>query len=632
MATYIGIDIGNCYIKVVELECKPAPVLVNHIIFPTPYLSQIQPGLRQIDAKIFWQEITKHIPLERIRVSHIATSLPSNAVSAITLLLPRLTKNELAIAAHTEARRKMIPASTAEHVFESSIIGIRIVAKIPRFEVLVVRSERSFIQQILELFQAINIAPELISCGGYTLFTLLPAETADKKDVDSAFVDISHNSINTSILREGRLNFFRSTSFGVYDIIQDIAKQLGIPENTAAEAVKENGVPEVSLDLKDRVAVAEEIMRQKYEAGIKAEEAGIKQEVNLLELRMLWQTHIERIIHELRRSFAFYKEQSDGRRVEYIYFLGGGCQIKNLINLLTKHIGGQSEIVLPFKGMRTAVLKDNEWTQDASSSPIFSSAASLDLTTHLAKTKRVESINFLPLKLKRKREIALKHLILLIIKIALAGALTLLSILTLVNNRLIKAAIKKTEIQLSKIKDVSDTLKELNAHQNKIKQELAQIEELIPKRPNFFYPLNALSKALPGEILLTTVSIHKVVSGAEGLAPAPVETDMLLDETTNGTAIAGENYRIEIKAELFGDYEKTASIIEVFRNNLQISSYFSNINIAPLKLEKILPQLSGALNQGITLTEAMTRTFSLSADIIFKQGLIGPPLNDENRD
>ena len=658
MATYIGIDIGNCYTKVVELECKPAPVLVNHIIFQTPFLSLIQPGLtppflaaknsssveraglRQIDAKIFWQEITKYVPLEKIRSSHIATSLPSNAVSAITLLLPRLTKNELTIAAHTEAKRKMIPASTSEHVFESSIIGTRIVAKIPRFEVLVVRSERRFIQQILELFQAINTAPELISCGGYALFTLLSAEAIDKKDVDSAFVDISYNSINASILREGRLSFFRSTSFGIQDIIQDISKQLDLPENIVAAAIKEKGVPEVNLDLKDRVAVAEEIMRQKYEAGIKAEETGIKQEINLLELRMLWQAHIERIIHELRRSFAFYKEQSEGRRVEYIYFLGGSCQIKNLINLLTKQIGGQWEIVLPFKGIGTGALKENEFTQDTSSSPIFTSAASLALTIHLAKTKRIESINFLPLELKRKRKIALKHLILLIIKIALAGALTLLSILTLANNRLIKAAIKKTGMELSKIKDVSDTLKELNAQENKIKQELAQIEELISKRPDFLYPLNALSKALPEEILLTTVSIHKVLSGASEPAPVPVEADMPLDETataqtTNSIVTTGENYRIKIRAEVFGDYEKAASIIEAFRNNLQISSYFSNINIAPLRLEKISPIASGALNQGIILTQAITRTFVLTADIIFKQGPTGLSLkdeNDENRD
>lgn len=651
MATYIGIDIGSCYSKVVELEYNPAPILLNYIIFQTPFLSQVLPGLAspflaakdssssgraglgQIDAKIFWQEITKHIPLERIRTAHIATSLPSNAVSAITLLLPRLAKNELAIAAHTEARRKMIPVSTAGHVFESSIIGTRIVAKIPRFEVLVVRSEGRFIQQILELFQAINVVPELISCAGYSLFNLLPAEAADKKDVDSAFVDISYNSINTSILREGRLNFFRSTPFGIQDIIQDISKQLGIPENIAAEVIKENGVPEVNFDLKNRVVAAEEIMRQKYEAGKRAEETGIKQGVNLLELRMLWQAYIERITHELRRSFAFYKEQSDGRRVEYIYFLGGSCQIKNLINLLMQHIGGQWEIVLPFKGMRAGTLKENEWTRDTCSSPIFTGAVSLGLTMGMKKTKRAELINFLPLELKRKREAALKHLIFLIIKIALAGALALLSIFTFINSRLIKAAIKKTETELSKIKDVSDALKELNAHENKIKQRSAQIEELIRKRPDFLYHLNVLSGALPEEILLTAVSIHKAVSGDSGLAPAAVETDMLLDEiaaaqTTNATVIPEENYRIKINADLFADYETAASIIEAFRNNLQISSYFSNIIIAPLKLEKISPHpppskaegKSGISDQEIALTEAMNRSFVLTAEIIFKPG------------
>lgn len=579
MATFIGIDIGSCYTKVVELDCAANPVLLNHILFPTPYHPQARPELRQIDAQSFWQAVTKHVPLERIRAAHIATNLPANAVSAITLLLPRLTKNELTLAAHTEARRKMVPASTSEHIFESSFAGTRIVAKIPRLLVLVVRSEKRFIQQILALFQAINAVPEIISSCGYDLFTMLSAEVLSKKEADSAFVDISHNSINTSILQEGRLNFFRNTSFGIQDIIQDIAKQLGLPEDAAAKAIKEKGIPEAALDLNDRVAAAEEIMRQKYEAGLKSKEPGQKEEINLLELRMLWQTHIDRLLHELRRSLAYYKEQSNGRRVEYIYFLGGGCQIKNLVNILAKHIGGQWEIVLPFKGIL---------------SPIFTNAASLALGMHLAKARHMEMINFLPRELKKKRAIAARRLILLLIKIVLISALTLFSMLTFAGNRLITAAIKKVEAELGKIKDVSDTLKELNARESKIKQVLAQIEELILKRPDFSYALNALPRALPEEILLTSVSI------APGIA---------------GTTATGENYRIEIQAELFSDYERAISIIESFRENLEAAAYFRNINIAPLKLEKISPRLPEDPNQEAVLTQPTNRVFSLTADL-----------------
>lgn len=631
MATYIGIDIGSCYTKVVELECPPAPALLNYIIFSTPYHSQGRPGPEQIDTQIFWQEITKYIPLERLKTSHLATSLPSNALSAIILLLPRLSKNELTLAAHNEARRKMIPASTPEHIFESSIIGTTITAKIPRMEVLVVRSEKHYLRQVLEFFQTIDITPEIITFCGYTLFTMLPAEVINKKDEDCIFVDIGHNSINTSILREGRLHFFRNISFGIADIIQDLSRQLNLSPEQAAEVVREKGVPEVNFDLKDKVAVAEEIMRQKYEASLKNNESAQKEETNILELRMLWQAHIDRLLHELRRSLAYYKEQTNGRRVEYIYFLGGGCQTKDLVSALAKQIGGRWEIILPFKKIPTPISKEAKIAPDNASSPIFTNALSLAISMHLAKTRRIELINFLPQELKTKKFHASRLRIILTVKIALGLLLTIASLLAFINTRLLKAAIKKAQTELGKTINVSDSLRQLKARENKITQELSRIEELLSKRPAFSGPLRALAKALPNEILLTEVSISK--AGADSQAQPQMTQPQALpfadsgpkDETgipsltqtpgTSAIAIAEENYRIKIKAELFSDYEKSLLIIEAFQRNLAASAYFGNINITPLTLENISPQLPGAQEQEITLTRPMRRTFTLSADI-----------------
>lgn len=572
MGSSIGVDIGNRYTKVIELDYKPAVSLINEIIFRTPFLPREQPGPNQLDTKAFWERITKHIPLERIKASKVAVNIPSSSVMALTMLIPRVARREINIVAQTEARRKMIPASGPHHVFESVFIGERLVAKVPRFEVLAVRSEKLHIQQMLDLFKEVDVVPKIIAFSSCAFFTIFPQEALSKKDVDAAFVDIGLTSINTAIFREGKLNFFRNTAFGLQDVMQDVAGHLSMTENEAEDVIKDKGVPEVNFDLKDKVAVAEEIMKQKYEASLKVSDTGEKEEINLLELRVLWQAHIERIVHELRRSLAYYKEQSEGRRVEYIYFLGGGCQIKNLIPLLTEQIGGQLKIILPFKNIQ----------------PIFTNAVSLAFSL-AAKTRGADLINFLPLELKRKEIIATRRLILQITKIALIFTLCLLLITVFIRNRSTRMDLKGVKLELKGVKRIANKLRDLSKEEATWKQVTSQVQELLKTRQNFYLPLNKLGLAIPEEVLITSISISKA-----------------------GQDI--QQYKIEISAQVFADYENANRLISSFSANLEKTPYFRNINVTPIKLEKITVS-SGSSGQELRLTQPQVRRFTLTADL-----------------
>lgn len=620
MSTFIGIDIGSRYTKVVELEHKPqAKGLLNCFLFATPYSAQALPGPRQIAPKRFWDEITSRVPSERIKSARIGVSLPANSVMATTLLVPRVAKNELPVVAQNEARRKMIPASTPEHIFESSLVGVRIVAKIPRFEVLVMRSEKQYVRQVLELFKHIGTSPSSIALAPCALFTLAPDEILKKQDVDTAFVDIGLQSVNTSITREGKLAFFRNASYGLQDIIQDLSLRLGRTEPEAEEIIKEKGIVEVDFDLKDKVAVAEEIMRQKYEASLKSPDVSQKEEINLVELRLLWQAHIDRIIHELRRSLSYYKEQSEGRRVEYIYFLGGGCQIKNLVSLLMKQVGGQGEAMFPFKGLNPP---QGSPAQDANSTPIFSNACALALGLSF-KDKGANIINFLPWELKKKEALAARRLIILSVKFILIFLFSAISLAAFINNRSVRAAIKKVDSNLAEVKSIADALKNLNQRDKKVKLESALIQSLIDGRVNFDAPLAQLAKAVPQEVLLTSVVIAK--TGPSAYAEAP-EAAGIPEDTEAGTQgpeafggqapqeayAAANTLSVEIKAEIFADYETALAVIARMLADLEKPpAQFKNVRASPLELEKISP----AAGKALPLTLPIKRNFTVTAEI-----------------
>lgn len=598
MASSIGIDIGNRYTKVVELEFKPAPALINEIIFRTPFLPREGPGQNQLDTKAFWERVAKHIPAERIRASKKAVNIPSSSIMALTALIPRVAKHELGIVAQTEARRRMIPASGPNHVFESAFIGEKLVAKVHRFEVLAVRTDKVYIQQALGLFREIDSVPKVITFSSCAFFTIFPPESVNKKDVDVAFVDIGLTSINTAIFKEGKLNFFRNTAFGLQDVMQDVSEHLSLTENEAEDVIKDKGVPDVDFDLKDKVAVAEEIMKQKYEASLKVSEGGQQEEINLLELRVLWQAHIERIVHELRRSLAYYKEQAEGRRVEYIYFLGGGCQIRNLILLLTEQIGGQLQVILPFKNIQLP--KEKQTADYAASTPIFSNAVSLALSL-TAKTRNAELINFLPVELKRKELIATRRFVLQIAKIALIFVLSLLSISTFASNRSIRLSIKGVELESKGVKKIVKKLKDLSRQDSQWKREAGQVEKLTALRQDYRLLLSKISSVVPEEVLINSITVSKADSGEAGQA---------LDSVQG----SGGQKKLEIKAQVFADYERANKIILNFRKGLEKLYFLGNIDVTPLKLEKITSS-SGAAGQELRLTQPQIRTFTLKADI-----------------
>ncbi|HAH20477.1 MAG: hypothetical protein A2Y00_04785 [Omnitrophica WOR_2 bacterium GWF2_43_52] len=600
MENYIGIDIGSRYTKIVALERKPAITLTAWLEFKTPYLSQAAASGNPLDIKIFWEETTKHIPQEKLRAAHIAVTLPSNAVSAMTLLLPRVAKNELTAIATTEAKRKMIPVSGPNHIFENFLVGSRITAKIPRYEVMVARSDISLVKHLLELFGYLHLEPELIGFSSSALFSLLPAQALADKNADTAFVDIGMLSINTSILREGKLSFFRNTAFGLNDIIKDLAKNLALSENRTEEVLLEKGIPEVDFDLKDKVALAEEIMRQKYEASVDTAGKNELEEINALELRSLWQAHIERMLHELRRSLMFYKEQSEGRRVEHICFLGGGAHIKNLIALLVKQLGGEWQIVYPFKNMQI----HGTGIENHAQTPIFSNAAAIALSCG---QKEIAVINFLPPNLKAKKTHAKKRLWFLIAAIVLVCSTATLSAIAFVHTLIYTKALATIETDLAIVRDVAETLKEFDRREKKITQDTMAIEAIHNQRIPFFLILASLAKSTPQAILLTHVTI------AKGQA-----ADMAQEAAENPDVSYGaiaETYRLSISAAVVSDYETALGLIKRFRGNLENIPYLKNITASDLQLEEISPQRNTQTGKVTGLTKSQTRIFSLNAQI-----------------
>jgi type IV pilus assembly protein PilM len=578
----IGIDIGSRYIKIVILEQRVKFHLIDGFLFPTPIKTE-KDGSRNIETEAFLKELEKLIHVSKLHGSKVSVNLPPASITALSVFLPLMSKKELNFAAINEAKHKMIPVTGPNHIFQCLSLGEVMVNKIPRAEVLVIRTEKIHVQRIIDTFNKIDVFPVLVSPSCTILPNIVPKEDWGK-DASVVLVDIGAGSMNIAICREENMVFTRNIVYGIGDIIQDFTRQLNMEESKIEEILKEHGVPEVAFDLKDKVAIAEEIMRQKYEASLDASKPQESQ-VNLLELRLLWQPHIERITQELRRSFVFYKEQPEAKKIERLYFVGGGSSIKNLISILSGLIGLDCNVIHPSKDIPEEIPVGNKFKNDIISSSLFVNAESLALGIPIPKATKQQQVNFLPEELKQKESIAARRLIVLIIGICLISIFGLLSLQMFISSLALQKNIKKTENKLSKIQKVSERIKDLVKKESIVNRRSQQLEGLIKSRPDLVLPLKDLARIVPLEVLLSSSSL-----------------------STN---------KIEITASVFEDYEKAVKIIEELKRSLEKMKYLANIVITPLLLEKMNPRLNNrAGSSDVSLTEPKKREFSITADIV----------------
>ncbi len=610
MANLVGIDVGSYTTKVVLIERKRAKnILVKSFSFKTPYTSNFS-----LDYKEFINQLTSFLSPQKWEQAYVGINTCFSPISVLTLDLPRMRRRELNIAVINEARRKIIPPPGADTIFEYAILKEEVIKKNIRYKILVVRTERNFIDEIMRIFDVFPEAlPVFISPLCFT-FSNLFSSNSPFISKDIALIDMGFTSVNISIFQEGKLSFYRNIKFGLKDVISHFSENLGLKFEEAEVLMREKGIPQVDIDLSDRVKIAEEIMRQKYEAS--QGESG--EEVNVLELRMLWQTEIERVVQEIRRTFVYYKRQ-EKRNVEGLIFLGGASQVKGLVDFLDTQIGGE---IIPLDSL----VKENiEIRSDFEKEiPTFAPSISIALSILLAK-KEETTINFLPVGLK-KREYKLIWQIETVVIGAILLVFSFLGWVKLsVENIALRNKLGKIEKKLKNIPSLLTALENFKRRESLIERKSKVVDYLLKERKDFVPFLEILPDLVPREIFLLSLKIERVEAQTSNFQETFPQVDNNLPQNPQDISQdfpppskpvyekQKSKYIIKIEGATFSDYRTSIRIFREFKKHMEESGYFKNIYLKLPPLEKVSPIIE---KKKIVLTEVKFRKFSLEAEIV----------------
>ena len=298
---FLGIDIGDSSLKMVELKKKGQKIQLSNYAF-SENVSEINFNKVE-DVNYLSQAITKVMKEAGMKAKHATVSLPTFAVFSSIINITNADKNSLANGVNEEAK-KVIPLPLEEMILDWKVIPDKN-GKTPvsgNIQVFLTGSPKKLVRKYIDVFKQAGVV--LASLETET-FSLVRSLIGDDK-APMMLVEIGANSTDLSIIKDSIPVLNRSLTVCASTVTKALAAKLGM-SYAQAEQFK--------LDLSFSL------------------NADSSQE----DLPQLITKTLEPIITEMQYLIDFYRSQND-ENLEKIILSGGGSLFLNLADYFSKRL------------------------------------------------------------------------------------------------------------------------------------------------------------------------------------------------------------------------------------------------------------------------------------------------------
>jgi len=471
----IGLDIGSSSIKVVELKKDKGRIELTRadlIEFP-PALKRKEAG----EKKRIREALEKALGGPgALKGKAVSIAIHGSSIYISYVKLPPVDTTRIAQIVNYEAQQQ-IPLPLEEVIWDYQVLK----KKAMDINVVLVATKSELVKELLEEISAFRIEPEVIDCSPLAFYNCLKFNQELSGEETSILLDMGATSTEMSIERGGNLCWTRSISLGGNDLTQAIRKS-----------------SELSF------AEAEKLKREKEIIGL--EDAEKKKEFSQAIIPVL-----SRLVNEVERSLTFFRAELGGRNIDRVLLSGGGARLANLDKFLERELGIEVKRISPLKNIRISNGFSFSGREDS-----FAVAIGLALRPL---TKCASEVNLLPLEISKKKQFRKKK-----------GDLTLSFILALLIVLTVYAfAVQDYNLTRNRLAVIEDNLagykeyeQPVNALKGEIKVITDKLENLrtITKGKDFWLRvLSEVSRLVPDEVTLSSLSQEKGILILEGEAP-----------------------------------------------------------------------------------------------------------------
>ncbi len=297
---YLGIDIGDSSLKMVELQKRNRKIYLSNYAF-SENISEINFNKIE-DISYLAQAISKVKKEAGMNSDRITASLPTFSVFSSIINIVNADKKSLEAAVNEEAK-KVIPLPLEEMILDWKIVPGKD-GKIPTsgsMQIFLTGSPKKLVRKYIDVFKQAKLNLASLETETFSLVRSLIGD--DKSTV--MIVEIGANSTDLSIVRESIPVLNRSLSVCAATVTKALEEKLGM---TYAQA------EQFKLDLSTNL------------------NPNSQDEIPQLIMKTL-----EPIVVEMQYLIDFFRSQNNGD-IEKIILSGGGALLLNLSDYFSKRL------------------------------------------------------------------------------------------------------------------------------------------------------------------------------------------------------------------------------------------------------------------------------------------------------
>lgn len=465
----VGLDIGTSSIKLAQFLKKEDGLHLVRVakeeIAPTSDESSAE---KEILASL--QKLIRGIDVKKSKII-VSINCPKTAIKSVTV--PCMPRGELSEGIRLEAKN-YFPFPIEDALIDFEIVGEVMEKGIRKYQVLIATSSKKTVNEYLSLLEKIGIGPDSFIPPAYALQKLVEVFLS-KEDKMQCLVDIGSHHTELAIFKGKNLIFSRKIPVAGSDFTKAMTGVL----------VSDRGRTELSFDEAEKI---------KQNIGIPSEEESrvIDEKISTTQILSMLRAPLEQLVNEIDRCLDYYREEISGGKVDSLVLLGQGAFLKGLAGFLSKELGIEVRLGIPFEALK---LKSGTMSLKVEDSPRLALAIGAGLSEG-------KGINLLPPEIKEETKRTFKRTTFEAVTIGVTLILAFIYI--------------GMKIQLNNFqKRISVARMEYSS----LKPQLNQVEaqSLLADEPYWDDVFKELSYIIPADIYLTEFSLENKTVRMKGI-------------------------------------------------------------------------------------------------------------------
>lgn len=305
---FFGLDIGTYSVKLVQLEKRGQKYrLMAFGIGPSTGKGLLSEAENDLAALA---EVVKKIRQEaKIKTKNVATALPQDQVFTRTVVVPKLSEEELQSALNWEAEQ-FIPVPLTEVTLAHQIVGQIKEGKKEKNKVLLVAASNRLVQKIIKVLEMAGLNPVSLETEIISMARSLIVPDGEP----IMMVDLGARASDLAIVEAGQVTFVNSIGTAGETLTRVMETQLGL-DPTQAEAYK-----------------------KAYGADPKKLEGKLAEALDPI---------LEKIVREMEKTIQFHQSQG-GKRIGLVVLTGGTAGLPEIASILASKLNLEVQLGDPF--------------------------------------------------------------------------------------------------------------------------------------------------------------------------------------------------------------------------------------------------------------------------------------------